>query len=249
MKTQLLINFLLENPKPTDAQFHALAHSMNVDKETLEAEAYAMLAAFLRRFDGFQHIDPEMYEGDSLSKGYAAEYSFTQNPYTALVVSKAMLIANPEFYTTNSETSSVNAARRTKKREQANLTNLIGTSQSESVIRERQALVADAVDKICSQRYLDHTVTLLTTDGYSQEASNLSNAYSDLHTAVLTNAEAVLKDPLAAAVRSAIAQCNNRNGGESIRLAYARTAINGMRTLNSRYGGGSKGQFYVPTGK
>lgn len=253
--TKQIVTFLLENNNPTDAQFHALAKSLNVDKETLEAEAYSMLSAFLKRFDAFKDVDPDMFQDDSLSSGYSTEMSFVNNSYVAIVVSKAMLIANPEYYGefVHAEQSSmtVNQKRRHVKRNMstANLTNLIGTSQSTEVIRERQAMVSDAIDKICSQQYLDHTVTLLNTDGYAQEATNLSNAYSDLRTAILTNTEAVLGDVLAKKVRSAIAQCNNRNGGEPIRLAYARMAANGMRTLTSRYGSGSKGQFYIPTGK
>jgi hypothetical protein len=41
---QFLIGFFRLNPKPTDAQFHALASAINVDKEELEAVSYEMLA-------------------------------------------------------------------------------------------------------------------------------------------------------------------------------------------------------------
>jgi hypothetical protein len=38
--------FLLINPKPSDQQFHALAESLGVDKETLEAIAYQLLGEY-----------------------------------------------------------------------------------------------------------------------------------------------------------------------------------------------------------
>lgn len=41
--SQLITLFLEINPKPSDAQFHALAEACGVDKETLEACAYQML--------------------------------------------------------------------------------------------------------------------------------------------------------------------------------------------------------------
>lgn len=41
---QFLIGFFRLNPKPTDAQFHALASAINIDKEELEALSYEMLA-------------------------------------------------------------------------------------------------------------------------------------------------------------------------------------------------------------
>jgi hypothetical protein len=41
--SQFLTIFLRLNPRPTDQQFHSLAFSINVDHETLESIAYAML--------------------------------------------------------------------------------------------------------------------------------------------------------------------------------------------------------------
>lgn len=40
---QFLTIYLRLNPRPTDQQFHSLAFAINVDKETLESVAYAML--------------------------------------------------------------------------------------------------------------------------------------------------------------------------------------------------------------
>lgn len=52
---QLIALFLETNPEPSDAQFHAFAASLGVDKETLEAVCYEMLG------DEIQH---EKDEGD-----------------------------------------------------------------------------------------------------------------------------------------------------------------------------------------
>lgn len=40
---QLIEIFLQINPNPSDKQFHALAESVGIDKETLEAVSYEML--------------------------------------------------------------------------------------------------------------------------------------------------------------------------------------------------------------
>lgn len=40
---ELITLFLRLNPSPSDAQFHALAEAVGVDKETLEAVSYKML--------------------------------------------------------------------------------------------------------------------------------------------------------------------------------------------------------------
>jgi len=41
---ELIALFLKINPSPSDAQFHALASAIGIDHESLEAQAYAMLA-------------------------------------------------------------------------------------------------------------------------------------------------------------------------------------------------------------
>lgn len=41
--SQFLTIFLRLNPRPTDQQFHSLAFAINIDHETLESVAYAML--------------------------------------------------------------------------------------------------------------------------------------------------------------------------------------------------------------
>lgn len=41
---ELIALFLKINPQPSDQQFHALAEAIGVDKETLESQAYGMLA-------------------------------------------------------------------------------------------------------------------------------------------------------------------------------------------------------------
>jgi len=40
---ELIVLFLQVNPEPSDDQFHALAHSLGVDKESLESISYEML--------------------------------------------------------------------------------------------------------------------------------------------------------------------------------------------------------------
>lgn len=45
MLKAILVLFLQINPKPADQQFHALAYSLGVDKETLESISYDMLAS------------------------------------------------------------------------------------------------------------------------------------------------------------------------------------------------------------
>lgn len=40
---ELITLFLQLNPEPSDAQFHALAEALGIDKETLEALSYKML--------------------------------------------------------------------------------------------------------------------------------------------------------------------------------------------------------------
>lgn len=42
--TKFLTMYLILNPKPSDAQVHALAASLSIDKEALEARLYRMLS-------------------------------------------------------------------------------------------------------------------------------------------------------------------------------------------------------------
>lgn len=261
MKTQTqeaLVKFLLENPKPTDAQFHAFAMSINVDKEELEASAYSMLGAFLKRFFEFKNVDSEMFDGGSLQKAYASEMQFLEEPLISMCVAKAMLIADPGYYddlaveaSVNTSGDTVNGQRRRanqnvpKSKAKVMANSLVGTSKSLDVVRVRQQQVSDEMDKLCTQVFLDHTVLMLNADGFTQEASNLSAAYADIREAMLTNAEAITADPLTRRVRNALARANNRDGGDVIRISYARLATNGMRELNSKYGSGSKGQYFI----
>ena len=44
--SSLITCFLKHNPSPSDAQVHALAAALNIDKETLEAQMYEMLSEY-----------------------------------------------------------------------------------------------------------------------------------------------------------------------------------------------------------
>lgn len=253
---EALVKFLLENAKPTDAQFHAFAMSINVDKEELEACAYAMLGAFLKRFSEFKNVHADMFDAGALQKAYDSEMQYLDEPLVSLCVAKAMLIAAPDYYSglaveasINMSGDTVNGQRRrrndsrSKHKEMSN--SLVGSNKSLDIIRTRQAQISDEMNKLCTQVFLDHTVLMLNSDGFTQEASNLSAAYADIREAMLTNAESIVADPLTRRVRNAIARSNNRDGGDVIRIAYARLATNGMRELNARYGSGSKGQYFI----
>lgn len=63
--SQLITLFLEINPKPSDAQFHALAEACGVDKETLEAVAYQMLAEH-EGSDVPVDADNDRFSGESL---------------------------------------------------------------------------------------------------------------------------------------------------------------------------------------
>lgn len=56
---QFLVGFLRLNPNPTDAQFHALASAINVDKEELESISYAMLAEETQSKQEAGNVQPE----------------------------------------------------------------------------------------------------------------------------------------------------------------------------------------------
>lgn len=56
---QFLVGFLRLNPNPTDAQFHALASAINVDKEELESISYAMLAEETQSKQEAGNAEPE----------------------------------------------------------------------------------------------------------------------------------------------------------------------------------------------
>jgi hypothetical protein len=49
---ELIVLFLQVNPEPSDDQFHALAHALGVDKESLEACAYEMLGDEIHHEEG-----------------------------------------------------------------------------------------------------------------------------------------------------------------------------------------------------
>lgn len=262
-----LVQFFDSNPEPTDQQFHAFALSINVDKETLEAEAYKMLSCFMRRFDGFRQLDADNFDASSLSDGIAAESEYVDCPEIAESLAKAMLTADPQYYAKNgfdgeseeqelesptlsraiAGTTTINSARRRahKKGRRTLATDLMGTTNDLDVVGERQKFVSAMMDRICSQLYLDHTAQILRDDKFFQEASNLSDAYAGLRTAMLTNGEQVLADPKARKVRTYIVKANNRDGGESIRVSYARAATNLLRELTTQYGSGARNQFFL----
>jgi hypothetical protein len=86
---ELIVLFLQVNPEPSDDQFHALAHALGVDKETLEACSYEMLGDEIQHEEGegddaqleelVEGVSTHFPEGDESGGGeYGEGYPITK---------------------------------------------------------------------------------------------------------------------------------------------------------------------------
>lgn len=93
-----IIEFLTVNPTPTDAQFHSFSASIGVDKEAVEAESYAMLAAFLRKFHSSNLVSRKLFDPVELKRGIEVEMEHTDDPHVAEMIAKDHLLELSDYY-------------------------------------------------------------------------------------------------------------------------------------------------------
>ena len=100
-----VINFLKDNPNPSDEMVHAFAENIGYPTEMVEQCIYriasdhvAMTDTSQEDMEGETHPDEE-FNPEQLSKGIAVEMEHTDDPELAKKISKDHLLEDPEYYT------------------------------------------------------------------------------------------------------------------------------------------------------
>lgn len=96
-----LYQFLLDNPEPTDEEFHKWAEDQGKDKHKAEEEAYKLAAKFVRFLKGgrWNEEGPVSYDKDQLEMGIKVEYEHTPDKDVARKIALDHLTELKDYYT------------------------------------------------------------------------------------------------------------------------------------------------------
>lgn len=95
-----LMEFFKKNPNPPDEKVHALADTLGIEHDIMEAEIYSILSSFLAngRFNETGKIEAEFPE-DELEKGIEVEMEHTNCKKMAKRITLDHLAEFPTYYT------------------------------------------------------------------------------------------------------------------------------------------------------
>lgn len=92
-----ILDFIMNNPTPSDDDFHSLADDLGIDPKRLEEMVYNMFHIFLTSFKHMNDPD-EDFDPDELEMGIQVEYEHTNIRWLAKIIAKAHLSEFPDYY-------------------------------------------------------------------------------------------------------------------------------------------------------
>ena len=93
-----VVEFLLENPRPTDDALHAWADAHGYDHKRVEEEIYRLLAGMIKRMSRSLNVPDGEFNPDELAKGVVVEQEHTDSPFIARMIAKDHLLECPTYY-------------------------------------------------------------------------------------------------------------------------------------------------------
>ena len=94
----LVINYLKNNPNPTDEHFHKFIEGLGLDPDEGEEAAYALLSDILAQ--GKRSKEPsKQLKGNEIDMGMGVEKEHTSNPMIAKRIAEDHLTEIPDYYT------------------------------------------------------------------------------------------------------------------------------------------------------
>lgn len=98
----VIIDFLSQNPAPTDQDFHQFAESQGIDTHQAESIAYALAGRYVMLLRGGKsggQSDTSSIDPQQLEQGIQVETEHTSDPTTAKKIALDHLTEIPDYYT------------------------------------------------------------------------------------------------------------------------------------------------------
>ncbi len=98
---EALYQFLLDNPSPSDEEFHKFAEEQSKDKHKAEEEVYKLASKFVRFIKGgeWNKEGPVPYDENELKMGIEVEYEHTPDKDVARKIALDHLTELKDYYT------------------------------------------------------------------------------------------------------------------------------------------------------
>lgn len=248
-----IAEFLLDNPSPSDLNFHAFALGIGVNKERVEEVAYRMLSTVLRGAYNWDLLGRDSKEMETVlymaNSGIAQEVATLNEGHTNPSQNMTEVILRFRYK------AAIDKVTESRSRTMSSLGDKEITFQDFESKLEDQVLVNDQ-DRISivnneltqlglDQGSIDTAIRYLSMDGHDEVANLVNGAYSSLREALIRNPNYVFDDPQFVEIKKDFDRIRNdrRDLGEPIRVASARQIARIMRELTAKYGVATHGLF------
>lgn len=247
-----IAQYLLNNPAPNDMAFHAFAAGIGEDKERVEEIAYRMLATVLHAANSWGLLGRDDKEVETMLYMSNCDVSGeTQNLMSDNPRGSANMI---DLVLRVRHKASIDKLTRERNRvlsyaEEQSIDSEIHRKHSDRVQVNDQSRINTVNQELASlgldQGSVDTGMRLLELDGYVNEATLINGAYSSMREALVASTNYVFDDPLFTDLKKAFKGLpqDNREFGDSIRVARARQAARLMREISTKYGISNRGLF------
>ena len=95
---EIVKNFFIEHPEPSDKDVHALADKIVMPTDRLETIAYGLLSNLLQ-VGKHKDIPDDQFDAEQLNMGIEVEREHTDDPELAKEIAKDHLAEFPDYYT------------------------------------------------------------------------------------------------------------------------------------------------------
>lgn len=94
-----IVQYLSQNPKPSDEELHAWAIANNMSPEYVEENLFALIGSLMKTMYKAASTPDDQFIPEQLARGIEVEKEHTDNEYVSKLIAKTHLLECETYYT------------------------------------------------------------------------------------------------------------------------------------------------------